>query len=69
MRPGYYRDYDTWLYLSSTGMLYYLTGPDTSEPAWRNIGPPMGDDAVRKTPASGELALFERTRMAYGIPE
>jgi hypothetical protein len=69
MRPGYYRDNDTWLHLSSTGKLYYLTGPDTSEPAWRDIGPPMSDDAELKTPPGDELALFQRTRMAYGIPE
>jgi hypothetical protein len=76
IRPGYYRDYDTWLYLSSMGKLYYVLGPDTSEPAWRDVGPQPGDhadlgldDAVLKTPSCGKLALLERTRMAYGIPE
>jgi hypothetical protein len=69
MRPGYYRDYDTWLYLSSTGDLYYVEGPDTMEPAWRNIGPPFLDDAEPRTPDAEDHALFERIRVAYGIPE
>jgi hypothetical protein len=67
MQPGYYRDYDSWLYLSSTGDLYYVDGPDLTEPAWQNIGTPLGDDAKPKTPHADELALFERTRVAYGI--
>jgi hypothetical protein len=57
------------MYLSSTGGLYYVEGADTMEPSWRNIGPPFLDDAEPRTPDAEDLALFERTRVAYSIPE
>jgi hypothetical protein len=68
MRPGYYRDYDSWLYLSSTGDLYVVHEPEETEPVWRKVGHPLPDDAEPKTPGAEDLALFERTRVAYGIP-
>ena len=42
---------------------------DTMEPTWRNIGPPLSDDAEPGTPASEDLALLQRARVAYGIME
>jgi hypothetical protein len=68
MRPGYYRDYDSWLFLTSAGALYLVDDPDTTEPVWRNIGPPLPDDAEPRTPDAEDLALFEQTRAAYDIP-
>ena len=69
MRPGYYRDHDTWLYATSAGGLYCVHEPGEAEPTWRAIGLPLGDDAERKTPDDVDLAVFERARLAYGIPE
>ena len=67
MQPGYYRDADAWLYLTSAGQLYYVDGPDVTEPAWRSTDPIMSDDAEPKTPDAEELASFERARVPYGI--
>jgi hypothetical protein len=69
MQPGYYRDYDSWLYVNTAGGLYLVRSPDTTESVWKNVGPPMGDDAVPRMPDAEDLALFERTRVACGIPE
>jgi hypothetical protein len=55
--------------LTSTGGFYLVDDPDTTEPVWRNVGPPLPDDAEPRTPDAEDLALFERTRVAYGIPE
>ena len=46
-----------------------MEGPDTTEPTRENVGPPLPGDAEPKTPNAETLALFERTRVAYGIPE
>jgi hypothetical protein len=69
MQHGYYRDNDSWLYLTSARDLYVVHEPDATEPVWRNIGLPMSEDAEPRTPDAEDLALFERTRVAYGIPE
>ena len=67
MEPGYYRDADVWLFLSSTGKLYYVSGPDTpDEPAWRLLDAPL-EEAEPGVPIDEELELFERVRVAYGI--
>ena len=69
MRPGYYRDYDSWLFLTSAGDVYEVDTPGATEPVWRKVGPSLGDDAKPGTPDAEDLARFERTRVAYGIPE
>jgi hypothetical protein len=67
MQPGYYRDDDSWLYLTSTGKLYYVSGNDTpDEPAWKLLDLPL-EDAEPATPMAEELESFERVRVAYGI--
>jgi hypothetical protein len=67
MKPGYYREYDSWLYLTANGNLYFVSGPDSIEPEWKKIEPPLGDDAMPKTPDGEDLALFEQVRVSYGI--
>jgi hypothetical protein len=69
MQPGYYRDYDSWLYLTSTGELYCVSDPDSPEPVWRSIGLPLPDDAKLRVPDDEDVAAFERTRIAYNIPQ
>jgi hypothetical protein len=69
VRPGYYLDNDTWLYLSSTGELYVVDEPEAIKPVWRNVGLSVSIDAEPRTPDAEELALFERTRVSCGIPE
>ena len=32
--PGYYRDYDSWLYLSSAGELYHVADDGSLFPGW-----------------------------------
>jgi hypothetical protein len=69
MKTGYWRDYDSWLYLTSIGDFYYVDGPDTIKPPWQKLEPPVTlGDAVPKTPDPETLARFERLRIAYGIP-
>jgi hypothetical protein len=69
MQPGYYRDNDSWLYLTSARALYTVHEPDATEPVWREDGLPMSEDAEPKTPDAEDLASFEAARRAYGIPE
>jgi hypothetical protein len=69
IRPGYYRDCDCWLYATTDGDIYLVEAPGESEPAWREVGPPMSDDAEGRTPDADELAAFEQTRFALGIAE
>jgi hypothetical protein len=70
MPAGYYRDYDAWLYATAAGAVYLVADADTGpEPAWRDAGAEgLGDDAERVDPDAEDMALFERARLAYGIP-
>ena len=66
MFPGYYRDADCVLYVSETGAVYYVSGPDVEEPAWRECDA-LGDDFEPAELDADELALFERSRVAHGV--
>lgn len=66
--PGWHRDADVWIYVSTDGAVWMVTEPGNDRPVWRRIEPPLSDDAVRKTPPAEELELFERYRRDYGIP-
>lgn len=63
---GYYREGDSVLYVSEAGAVYYVSGPDTPEPAWRPCEG-LGGDARPRKPGAEELGAFERARKAYGI--
>jgi hypothetical protein len=67
-QTGYYRDGDYFYYVTSAGVVYYVYGPDVLEPVWEECEF-LSPDAEPKTPDADDLALFERTRVAYGIPE
>ena len=66
LTSGYFRDADCILYVSKAGKVYYVTGPDTREPVWKECGA-LGDDTKPTTPDAEDFATFERTRLAYGI--
>jgi hypothetical protein len=69
MKPGYYRSNDCWLYLTTSGTLYFVSGPDTVEPEWKKIEPFMDDDAKLAAPDDEEIPSFEAVRVSYGIPQ
>ena len=59
VRPGYYRDCDCWVYVTTDGQVYLVSTPDSPEPVWRSVGPPMSDDAEPRTPDAEGLTLLE----------
>jgi hypothetical protein len=70
MRPGYYRDAESWLYLTAAGDLHLVADADTGpEPAWRKIDPPPPEDAEPKAPDAEDLAEFEWARADLYIAE
>jgi hypothetical protein len=69
MQSGYYREDDTWLYLTFTGELFVVADCTSPAPLWESVELPMPDDATLRIPSAEDLAAFERSRIAYGIPE
>jgi hypothetical protein len=65
---GYYREADYVLYVNTVGDVYYVWGIETTEPAWRKTTP-LEEDASPATLDDDDFELFERVRVAYGIPE
>jgi hypothetical protein len=65
--PGYYRDSDSIMYVTSKGDVYLVTEPGNEEPVWRKVGPPLSEDTEPTTPGAEDFALFERCRVAYQI--
>jgi hypothetical protein len=66
---GYHHKHDSFYFASSNGSVYYVYGPDTVEPTWERIGPPLPDGAKPRTPIAEVFKFFERSRREYGIPE
>jgi hypothetical protein len=67
--PGYYRDSDSVHYVARDGGIFYVFGPDTLEPVFWDVGPPLPDDAEPANLDAEDFAWYERCRLAYGIPE
>jgi hypothetical protein len=65
---GYFRDADAILYLTSAGRAYYVQGPDNPEPVWRECDGDLSPDVEPTTPDQEDLEVFERYRVAFGIP-
>jgi hypothetical protein len=68
MQAGYYRDYDSTLYVTRTGTVYLVGDPESVEPIWRECGTDLGDDARPARLDAADVQAFERVRVAYGIP-
>jgi hypothetical protein len=65
---GYYRDADDFLYVTAGGIQYIVQEGAGAEPCWQAVELPMSNDAEPVTLDAGNRELFERTRIAYGIP-
>jgi hypothetical protein len=65
---GYYRDADDFLYITGAGDQYLVQQGAGPEPCWQAVPLPMSDDAEPTTLDAEDRELFERVRIAYGIP-
>jgi hypothetical protein len=64
---GYFRDADCWAYVTSAGVVYWVSDPDEPAPVWEEVGC-LSPDAEPTTPDAEDMAAFERSREAHGIP-